>query len=628
MEEKIVSLKVNDNIEQTSASVKSLRTQLREAQQEVAQLSDKFGATSKEAVEAAKRAAQLKDAIGDAKALTDAFNPDAKFKAVSASLTGVAGGFSAVTGAMGLFGKESEEVEQAILKVQSAMALASGIQAVGESIDSFKQLGAVIRATSLFQKASTAAQWLWNAAMAANPIGAIVAAVTALIAAGYLLIKMFVDSSEANEAAAKATAKNTLELERNKKAVEANSKKVNEYNKYQYDLAKASGASAEELRKLALKHKDEEIALNLKNAMIARSTFLRERDTLAALRANDASDEVIKNQEKLTQDLFKEFDKQRQGYYNSKNEKLALVRSQNVEERQAQTEANKKSSDDRKEAAKKERDELKAERRKKEEEAIAYGKASIEAELIRQREASTKLFKDKAEAEDKYESEQEAKRDARIKNAFDKNLAFNLKIVSDNEEARQKDAESIKMLEEAEIALQDAKVNAAQAAFNILGQLAGQNKTLQRAAILGEAAIGIFRIIKNTQAANAAVIAKYALIPGGQILAAKEILANKINAGVGIATTTAAAARALGSIGAGGSAGGGGGAGGSAAPSSMGGSAASAAPQFNVVGAGGANQLAQAMATNQAPIKAFVVSNDVTTAQSLDRNIVKSATLG
>jgi hypothetical protein len=625
-EEKVINLKINDNIDDATASTKSLRTQLREAQQEVAQLSDKFGATSKEAVNAAKRAAELKDAIGDAKALTDAFNPDAKFKAVSASLTGVAGGFSAVTGAMGLFGKESEEVEQAILKVQSAMALASGVQAVGESIDSFKQLGAVIRATSIFQKASTAAQWLWNAAMAANPIGAIIAAVTALIAAGYLLIKMFVDSSEANEAAAQATARNTKELERNKKAVEANSKKVNEYNKYQYDLAKASGASAEELRKLALKHKDEEIALNLKNAMIARSTFLRERDTLAALKANGVSDEVIKNQEKLTQDLFKEFDKQRQGYYNSKNEKLALVRSQNVEERQAQTDANKKLSEDRKEAAKRASDDLKAERKKKEEEAIAYGKASIEAELIRQREASTKLFKDKAEAEDKFESEQEAKRDERIKRAFDKNLAFNLKIVSDNENARQQDAESIKMLEEAEIALQDAKVNAAQAAFNILGQLAGQNKSLQRAAILGEAAIGIFRIIKNTQAANAAAVAKYALIPGGQILSAKEILANKINAGVGIATTTAAAARALSSIGTGGgvsagSVGGSGGSGGSAPTS--------AAPQFNVVGTSGAlASQVQAATTPQAPIKAFVVGNDVTTQQALDRNIVKSATLG
>jgi hypothetical protein len=130
-------------LNQVDESVKSLKTQLREAQANVAALSEKFGATSKEAVEAAKSAAELKDKIGDAKSLTDAFNPDAKFKAVSASLAGVAGGFSAVQGAMGLFGEESKDVEKAILKVQSAMALASGIQAIGESIDSFKQMKAV-----------------------------------------------------------------------------------------------------------------------------------------------------------------------------------------------------------------------------------------------------------------------------------------------------------------------------------------------------------------------------------------------------------------------------------------------------------------------------------------------------
>jgi DNA repair exonuclease SbcCD ATPase subunit len=130
-------------LNQVDESVKSLKTQLKEAQANVAALSEKFGATSKEAVEAAKSAAILKDKIGDSKALTDAFNPDAKFKAVSASLAGVAGGFSAVQGAMGLFGEESKDVEKAILKVQSAMALASGIQAIGESIDSFKQMKAV-----------------------------------------------------------------------------------------------------------------------------------------------------------------------------------------------------------------------------------------------------------------------------------------------------------------------------------------------------------------------------------------------------------------------------------------------------------------------------------------------------
>lgn len=52
-----------------------------------------------------------------------------------------------------------------------------------------------------------------------------------------------------------------------------------------------------------------------------------------------------------------------------------------------------------------------------------------------------------------------------------------------------------------------------------------------------------------------------------------------------------------------------------------------AAPTFNVVGTSGQNQIAQSLG-NQAPVKAYVVSNDVTTAQSLDRNIVNTATIG
>jgi hypothetical protein len=53
------------------------------------------------------------------------------------------------------------------------------------------------------------------------------------------------------------------------------------------------------------------------------------------------------------------------------------------------------------------------------------------------------------------------------------------------------------------------------------------------------------------------------------------------------------------------------------------------APNFNVVGVGGANQIAQSIGqASQAPLKAYVVSSDVTTQQALDRNIIKSATLG
>jgi hypothetical protein len=53
------------------------------------------------------------------------------------------------------------------------------------------------------------------------------------------------------------------------------------------------------------------------------------------------------------------------------------------------------------------------------------------------------------------------------------------------------------------------------------------------------------------------------------------------------------------------------------------------APSFNVVGASDTNQLAEAInGRDSQPIKAFVVSNEVTNAQALDRNIVESASLG
>ena len=52
-------------------------------------------------------------------------------------------------------------------------------------------------------------------------------------------------------------------------------------------------------------------------------------------------------------------------------------------------------------------------------------------------------------------------------------------------------------------------------------------------------------------------------------------------------------------------------------------------PAFNIVGASDTNQLASAIGGQaQQPVKAFVVSNDVSTAQELDRNIVEGASIG
>ena len=67
------------------------------------------------------------------------------------------------------------------------------------------------------------------------------------------------------------------------------------------------------------------------------------------------------------------------------------------------------------------------------------------------------------------------------------------------------------------------------------------------------------------------------------------------------------------------------------APTSTGGRPAAEPlpPAFNIVGASGTNQLAEAIGGQaQQPVKAYVVSNDVSTAQELDRNIVEGASIG
>jgi hypothetical protein len=156
-------------------SVGNMKKELRAATNELIQMNEKFGSSSKEATEAAKRVAKLKDAIGDAKALADTFNPDKKFVALGGAVQGAVSGFSALQGAMGLFGDESKEVEKMLLKVQSAMALQQGLSGIAGSIDSFKMLAGVIKTQVV------AAFTTLKGAMMATGIGLITSAVAFLV---------------------------------------------------------------------------------------------------------------------------------------------------------------------------------------------------------------------------------------------------------------------------------------------------------------------------------------------------------------------------------------------------------------------------------------------------------------
>ena len=179
---------------------------------------------------------------------------------------------------------------------------------------------------------------------------------------------------------------------------------------------------------------------------------------------------------------------------------------------------------------------------------------------------------------------------------------------------------------EADKQMKQAQVDTALGVLNIVKQSAGQSAELQKALLIADSAAGIASIIIDTNAANAAAaLNPLVFLPGGSAILAKNIARNKINAAIGIGSTIAATAQGLKGIGKGGSA-----ISSTSIPSpSISGDNAvseSQAPAFNIVGTSGIDQIADVVAS-QAPVKAYVVANDVTTAQSLERNIVEGATL-
>lgn len=191
-------------------------------------------------------------------------------------------------------------------------------------------------------------------------------------------------------------------------------------------------------------------------------------------------------------------------------------------------------------------------------------------------------------------------------------------------DANKKRIEDAKTTADALQEIRMADINNIGAGFALIGQLAGRNKALQAAALIGESAVGIAKIVIATQAANAAARLKYAALPGGIALAAAEIRANKISAGIGIAANVAATAKGLAGLKAGGSPS----RGASNLDSGGLGTTAPTPPSFNVVGASQTSQLADVIANaNAKPMRAYVVASDVSTAQSLERNIVKGASL-
>lgn len=156
---------VGASVQVEFASIGQMRKAIKEATSDLIVMQEQFGKTSPQAIEAAKKIADLKDRIEDAKEQADLFDPGKKFQAFTTAASQVAAGFSAVQGAMALVGAESEDVQKGLLKVQGALALSQGLSQLGDIEKSFTALNTAISSSTIIQKANAAATSLTSGAM-------------------------------------------------------------------------------------------------------------------------------------------------------------------------------------------------------------------------------------------------------------------------------------------------------------------------------------------------------------------------------------------------------------------------------------------------------------------------------
>ena len=244
----------------TGAKVASLRQQVRQAQAEAANLAVRFGEFSPQAIEAAKKAALLKEELSDINATIDAFNPEEKFRVFTQLGSNVAGGLTAVQGALTAIGVDGETATEALAKVQGLLAVTQGLNAFAGIGDSLKNFTKLLRAGQVAQVAATATTEVDTVAKGANATatgaaatatGGLTSAVGALKAA--ILANPLLAAAAAIAAiglAIAATAEDTRDWNAELEDLKTKLDEVTSTNAQRFDLSKRLRDAQDEAQKL------------------------------------------------------------------------------------------------------------------------------------------------------------------------------------------------------------------------------------------------------------------------------------------------------------------------------------------------------------------------------------------
>jgi len=550
------------------------------------------------------------------------------------ALSGVAGGFELAQGAMGAFGVSGEAVEESLLKVQSAMAMAQGIQGLKEGMAAFKGLRSSIMATTVVQK-------VFNLVASMNPIGLLIAGIVAFGAALAALwgpISQFRDwvlgIEEAEETAGEARKRRAEEEQTRTKAIRREHELSEKARKRAFDAEQS--AMDNQIRLLQAQGKDVTALRKTKTAAAIQNL----QETLKNIEAQYDYIEAIVETDKASGKWIKALEGGQKEVRASNKTAVAEMKSEieNLETdlKLIDIEAGKRGKERADEAIANNKEKLdkiaeqEAEARKKayELDKQVSERVAAQKELMRSLNATDNENELRA-LQDSYTAKFElAKGDFNLTIALLKEKADAEEALALDQAARLKAIEDQAVVDASAAAKEKSDIEAsageqrfsiASGTFSAIGDLANafagdSEKEQKRAFKINKAAQLANALMSTYQSAQGAYASQISIpTPDAPIRAA-------IAAGVAVASGLAnVASIAKTKFQGGGSSGGGGGSRPSAPSLPSGGS-----PTFNVIGDSGTNQIAESLGQ---PQKAYVVSSEVTSAQSLDRNKIENASI-
>jgi hypothetical protein len=330
----ITTFEIDVNTGDSVKSLSDLRNEFKDIQKQLSGLTP----GTEEYINALKRLGQVKDDIGDLKDEINAFaGADKKIAAVTNVVGGLAGGFQAAQGAAALFGADNEALNETMVKLQATMAITQGIQGLAGMGDSLKAVGNLLKSTTIGTYLATAAQRVYNAVMAANPVGLLVAGLTALVGVIALVVNAMGDETEAMEESIKQREK---ELELMNRSADA----LKNENKFRLDLAAAQGKNAKELAKI----NEENAKAEIKNIDLRIKENKRLFDERLALMKQTDGEEFTKLQEANSKTL--------EEMRKLAGERLSIQQGLKLSEAKLETDANKESEQKAKDKAAKEKE--------------------------------------------------------------------------------------------------------------------------------------------------------------------------------------------------------------------------------------------------------------------------------